>query len=154
MRRLFDETSKHVSTCLSTKCYPPRSTSPSHTPIPLARHQRVVLAIPSHPQSPVPSPQAPAPHILSLAARFTHSCSPWFSPSIAGISECTMPLPAVIHCTHTQPNHDPLLHHTCHRGVEPWMPSGFTHPGHMPAGRVPAGRLAQWCLCGHRSPGG
>jgi len=35
---------------------------------------------------------------LSFPLRLIHSCSPTLSPSPPGISECTIPLPAVIHC--------------------------------------------------------
>jgi hypothetical protein len=38
-------------------------------------------------------------HILLQEARFTQSCKPLEVLGPAGISECTMPRPAVIHCT-------------------------------------------------------
>ena len=38
--------------------------------------------------------------IFSLAGRFSHSWKPRMRPSCcSGISECTRPRPAVIHCT-------------------------------------------------------
>lgn len=42
-------------------------------------------------------------YILCLEERFIHNCRPFWVPWAAGISEWTIPLPAVIHCTSPAP---------------------------------------------------